>query len=45
MDYMVETFDLTKIFKTKENGEDRLVKAVDHVSIKVKRGEFLRLPS
>jgi len=43
MDYAVETFDLTKIFKTKEKGKKRIVKAVDHVNIKVKKGEFFGL--
>jgi len=43
MDCAVETFDLTKIFKTKENGDERIIRAVDHVNIKVKKGEFLGL--
>ena len=43
MDYAVETFDLTKIFKSKEKGKRRVVKAVDHVNIKVKKGEFFAL--
>jgi len=43
VDYAVETFKLTKIFKTKENGENRITKAVDNVNIKVKKGEFFGL--
>ena len=43
MEYAVETFDLTKIFENKEEGIKRYVKAVDHVNIKVKRGEFFGL--
>jgi len=43
MDYAVETLGLTKIFKTKEKGKKRVVKAVDHVNIKVEKGEFFAL--
>ena len=43
MDYAVETFDLTKIFKSEEKGEKREIKAVDHVNMKVRRGEFFGL--
>jgi ABC-2 type transport system ATP-binding protein len=43
MEYAVETFDLTKIFESKEEGVKRVVKAVDHVNIRVKRGEFFGL--
>jgi ABC-2 type transport system ATP-binding protein len=43
MEYAVETFDLTKIFENKEKGVKRRIKAVDHVNIKVKKGEFFGL--
>ncbi|MBS7606788.1 MAG: ABC transporter ATP-binding protein [Candidatus Bathyarchaeia archaeon] len=44
MEYAVETFDLTKVFVDKEKkGAERYVKAVDHVNIKVKHGEFFGL--
>ena len=43
MDYAVEAIDLTKIFKSEEKGEKREIKAVDHVNIKVRRGEFFGL--
>jgi len=44
MDYAVETLNLTKIFKgEKEEGERRIVTAVDHVDIEVKPGEFFGL--
>jgi len=44
MDYAVETLDLTKIFKgEKEKGERRTVTAVDHVNIKVNRGQIFGL--
>ena len=43
VEYAVETFDLTKIFESKENGVKRYIKAVDHVNIKVKQGEFFGL--
>ncbi|MEM2926897.1 MAG: ABC transporter ATP-binding protein [Candidatus Bathyarchaeia archaeon] len=44
MEYAVETFDLTKVFKgEKEKGKRLSVKAVDHVNIKVRRGEFFGL--
>jgi len=43
MEYAVETFDLTKVFESKEDNVKRYVKAVDHVNIKVKRGEFFGL--
>ncbi|MEM1998025.1 MAG: ABC transporter ATP-binding protein [Candidatus Bathyarchaeia archaeon] len=43
MEYAVETFDLTKVFESKEDNAKRYVKAVDHVNIKVKRGEFFGL--
>jgi len=43
MGYAVETSELTKIFNTKERGKKRSVKAVDHVNIKVKKGEFFGL--
>lgn len=43
MDYAVEAFELTKIFKTREKGGKRVVRAVDHINIKVKRGEFFGL--
>jgi len=43
MDYAVEAFELTKVFKTKEKGKKSIVKAVDHVNIKVKKGEFFGL--
>jgi len=43
MEYAVETLDLTKMFKTKEKGETRVVKAVDHININVKKGEFFGL--
>lgn len=39
----VETFGLTKVFESREDGVRRYVKAVDHVDIKVKRGEFFGL--
>ncbi len=43
MEHAVETFELTKEFETKEKGKKRAVKAVDHVNIKVKKGEFFGL--
>jgi len=44
MDYAVETLNLTKIFKgEKEEGERRIVTAVDHVNIRVKPGEIFGL--
>ncbi|MEM2938891.1 MAG: ABC transporter ATP-binding protein [Candidatus Bathyarchaeia archaeon] len=43
MEYAVETFNLTKIFESKEEGVKRYVKAVDHVNIRVKRSEFFGL--
>jgi len=43
LDYAVETFELSKIFEAKEEGKKRVVKAVDHVNIKVSKGEFLGL--
>jgi ABC-2 type transport system ATP-binding protein len=43
LDYAVETFRLSKIFKTKEKGKKRSVKAVDRVDIKVKKGELFGL--
>ncbi len=43
MDYAVETFELTKIFETKEKGEKRLVRAVDSVNVKVEKGGFFGL--
>jgi len=42
-DYAIETFDLTKIFESKEDGVKRTIRAVDHVNIRVKRGEFFGL--
>lgn len=41
--YAVETFSLSKTFKAKEKGGKRVVKAVDHVNIKVRKGEFFGL--
>ncbi|MEM1581124.1 MAG: ABC transporter ATP-binding protein [Candidatus Bathyarchaeia archaeon] len=43
MEYAVETFNLTKIFESKEEGVKRYVKAVDQVNIRVKRSEFFGL--
>jgi ABC-2 type transport system ATP-binding protein len=43
MDYAVETFQLSKIFETKEKGQKQSVRAVDRVDIKVKKGEFFGL--
>ena len=43
LDYAVETFQLSKIFESKEKGYKRVVRAVDHVDIKVKKGEFFGL--
>lgn len=43
MDYAVETFQLSKMFETKEKGRKRVVKAVDHVNIKIGKGEFFGL--
>ncbi|MEM2341169.1 MAG: ABC transporter ATP-binding protein [Candidatus Bathyarchaeia archaeon] len=43
MGYAVETFDLTKVFESKEDNVKRIVKAVDHVNIRVKHGEFFGL--
>jgi len=43
LDYAVETFELTKIFETKEKGEKRLVRAVDSVNVKVEKGGFFGL--
>jgi len=39
----VETFDLTKVFRDREKGKSRTVTAVDHINLKVKRGEFFGL--
>ena len=41
--YAVETFNLSKTFKAKEKGGKRIVKAVDHVNIKVRKGGFFWL--
>jgi ABC-2 type transport system ATP-binding protein len=43
LEYAVETFQLSKIFETKEKGQKRAVRAVDHVDIKIRKGEFLGL--
>ena len=43
LDYAVETFQLSKIFESKEKGQKRSVRAVDRVDIKVKKGEFFGL--
>jgi ABC-2 type transport system ATP-binding protein len=43
LEYAVETFDLSKTFKTKEKGKRRVVKAVHRVNIKVRKGEFFGL--
>ena len=43
MNYAVETFGLSKIFKTKEKGKKRSIRAVDSVNIKVKDGELFGL--
>ena len=43
MDYAVETFQISKIFESKEKGQKRSVRAVDRVDIKVKKGEFFGL--
>jgi ABC-2 type transport system ATP-binding protein len=43
LEYAVETFQLSKIFETKEKGQKRAVRAVDRVDIKVKKGEFFGL--
>lgn len=43
VDYALETFDLTKIFESREDGVKRVVRAVDHVNIRVRRGEFFGL--
>jgi ABC-2 type transport system ATP-binding protein len=43
LDYAVETFQISKIFESKEKGQKRSVRAVDRVDIKVKKGEFFGL--
>jgi len=43
LEYAVETFDLTKVFRDREKGKSRTVTAVDHINLKVKRGEFFGL--
>jgi len=43
LEYAVETLDLTKVFKNREKGKSRTVTAVDHINLKVKRGEFFGL--
>ncbi|MEM2889074.1 MAG: ABC transporter ATP-binding protein [Candidatus Bathyarchaeia archaeon] len=43
LEYAVETFQLTKTFESKEKGQKRVVRAVDQVDIKVKKGEFFGL--
>ena len=43
MDYAVETFGLSKIFKTKEKGKKRPIRAVDRVDIAVEKGEIFGL--
>jgi ABC-2 type transport system ATP-binding protein len=43
LEYAVETFQLSKIFETKEKGQKRTVRAVDHVDIKIGKGEFFGL--
>lgn len=43
MDYAIETFELTKIFDAKEKDAGNAVKAVDHVNLAVKKGEFFGL--
>jgi len=43
LEYAVETFDLTKVFRDREKGKSRTVTAVDHIDLKVERGEFFGL--
>jgi len=43
LDYAVETFGLSKIFKTKEKGKKRPIRAVDRVDIKVEKSEIFGL--
>jgi len=43
LEYAVETFNLSKTFKTKEKGKKRIVRAVHRVNIKIKKGEFFGL--
>ena len=43
MEYAVETFGLSKIFKTKEKGKKRSIRAVDRVDINVREGEIFGL--
>jgi len=43
LEYAVETFDLTKVFRDREKGKSRTVTAVDHINLKVKRSEFFGL--
>lgn len=42
-EYMIETFNLTKIFRIKHNKNLKLIKANDKISIKVKKGEVYGL--
>lgn len=43
MEYAVETFDLTKVFRGRERGKSRSVTAVDHINLRVKKGELFGL--
>jgi len=43
LEYAVETFDLTKVFRGRERGKSRSVTAVDHINLRVKKGELFGL--
>lgn len=43
MSFSIETYDLTRIFKSKQNGRINIVKALDNINLKVSKGELFGL--
>ncbi len=43
MTFSIETYDLTRIFKSKQSGRINIVKALDNVNLKVSKGELFGL--
>jgi ABC-2 type transport system ATP-binding protein len=43
MSFSIETYDLTRIFKSKQSGRINIVKALDNVNLKVSKGELFGL--
>jgi len=41
--FSIETYDLTRIFKSKQSGRINIVKALDNVNLKVSKGELFGL--